>query len=124
MPNTKSQGSSALCPAFSWFVTVDGLEMSDTPLELIKAGQFKKVPTLLGHNAREGVDLLPLVVQAMPNASLPLTKEDGRELLSVPYPTLPCVAWASLLTPLSLSLSFCPSPIDVSTPTPLRLRVV
>jgi len=66
-----------LYPAMPWGPAIDGspVGLTDTPLSLIKAGKWAKVPLLLGTNNDEGSMFVPMLILVVPGVSLPLNDQ-------------------------------------------------
>jgi carboxylesterase type B len=63
----------ALWPFMPWGPAIDGSKygLLDTPLNLLKAGQFNKVPTIFGTNANEGSIFVPALILMIPGTNFP-----------------------------------------------------
>jgi carboxylesterase type B len=61
-----------------WGPAIDGSKygLLDTPLNLLKAGQFNKVPTIFGTNANEGSIFVPMILVMIPGTTFPPTQDN------------------------------------------------
>lgn len=65
----------ALAPLMPWGPAIEGKFLTDTPLHLIKAGKFNKVPILQGTNKDEGSIFAPVFPLILPGTNFPATVE-------------------------------------------------
>lgn len=76
----------ALAPFLPWGPAIDGSTagLLGMPLDLIRAGQYNRVPFMLGTNKDDGSIFAPALYFIVPNVSLPLTDTGiGRMILHV-----------------------------------------
>jgi len=73
----------ALWPFMPWGPAIDGskLGLLDTPLALLTAGQFNKVPTIFGTNQNEGTIFVPAIILMVPGTNFPPQDADIEKAL-------------------------------------------
>ncbi|EGD82246.1 hypothetical protein PTSG_02916 [Salpingoeca rosetta] len=72
-----------LAPVMPWGPTIDGSKhgLPDRPINMIRRGEFAKVPMIIGTNHDEGTIFVPAFPKVVPGVKLPLSTADFNRTL-------------------------------------------